>query len=156
MEDYRKILRKRKILCLVFGILLLPLAIATLYLFYSMDSAIKGSDIVEFFGGVLNGLRAGLGITIVMLLFVKAIQYHKALKNDTEIKNLYIEEHDERNIALNEKSSKISFNVIFLAIFISCVITGFINSTVSLTLLAVLFFVTLTKVVIYIMYSRKM
>jgi len=119
MEDYRKILRKRKILCLVFGILLLPLAIATLYLFYSMDSAIKGSDIVEFFGGVLNGLRAGLGITIVMLLFVKAIQYHKALKNDTEIKNLYIEEHDERNIALNEKSSKISFNVIFLAIFIS-------------------------------------
>ena len=99
MEDYKKILRKREILCLVFGILLLPAAIATLYLFYNMNSVFTGSRIAEFFGGFLNGVRAGFGIAVLIFLFAKAIQYNMALKNDTKIKNLYIEEHDERNIA---------------------------------------------------------
>jgi len=155
MEEYKKILRNRKILYLVFGILLLPVAIATLYLFYNMGSVMTGSSIAEFFGGMLNGIRAGFGVAALIFLFMRAFQYHRALKDDAKIKELYIQEHDERTIALNEKSSKISFNVILYALLISCVITGFFNPTISLTILAVLFFVILTKGIVYIIYSRK-
>lgn len=155
MEDYKNILKKREILCLILGILLLPMAIATCYLFVNMDTVLTGNNIARFFGGMLNGIRAGFGIAALIFIFIRAFQYHRVLKDETKIKSYYIEEHDERTIALNELSSKISFNVIMYALLIACVITGFINSTISLTLLAVLFFVILSKMIIYIVYSRK-
>ena len=155
MEDYKRILKKREILYLIFGIVLLPIAIATCYLFFNMDSVLTGNNVVEFLGGMLNGIRAAFGISALIFLFIRAFLYHRALKDGTKIKNYYIEEHDERTIAVNELSSKISFNVIMYVLIVACVITGFINNTISLTLLAVLFFVILSKVIIYNMYSRK-
>lgn len=155
MEGYKKILKKREILYVIFGILLLPMAIATCYLFVNMDTVLTGNSIARFFGGMLNGFRAGFGIAALIFLFIRAFQYHRALKDDTKIKSYYIEEHDERTIALTELSSRISFNVSMYVLLIACVITGFINNTISLTLLAVLFFVILSKVIIYNVYSRK-
>ena len=156
MEDYKKILKKREMLYLIFGILLIPVVIATLYLFYNMDSALTGNSIFEFFGGMLNGIRAGFGVAVLIFLFIRAFQYHGALKDENKIKTWYIEEHDERTIALNQIASKISFNIIMYTLLIACVITGFINSIVSLTLLAVLLFVILSKLLVYIKYARRM
>ena len=155
MEDYKKILKKREVSYLILGIVLLPIVIATCYLFVNMGTVLTGSHIAEFFGGMLNGLRAGFGIGALIFLFIRAFIYHRALKDDTIIKKYYIEEYDERTIALNELSSKISFNVIMYALFIACVITGFINNTISLTLLAVLFFVIISKAIIYKVCSSK-
>ncbi|GKX31902.1 hypothetical protein SH1V18_43820 [Vallitalea longa] len=155
MEEYKKVLKKREKLCLIFAIILLPVVIATCYLFFVMDSVLTGSIIAGFFGGMLNGIRAGFGLAALIVLSMRAFQYHKAVKDDNKMKKYYIEEYDERTIALNQLSSKISFNIILYTLLVVCVITGFINSTISLTLLAVSAFIILCKAIIYTIYSKK-
>lgn len=155
MEEYRKVLKKREKLCLIFAVILLPVVIATCYLFFVMDSVLTGSIIAGFFGGMLNGIRAGFGLAVLVVLSMNAYHYHKAIKDDKEMKKYYIEENDERTIALDRLSSKISFNIILYTLLVACIITGFINSTISLTLLAVTVFIFLCKVIIYTVYSKK-
>ncbi|MPQ33479.1 hypothetical protein E4V42_18890 [Clostridium estertheticum] len=94
-----------------------------------------------------------IGLQIVMLVYIA--KYSKALKTEDGLKNLYIEEHDERTKLIDDKTGVSGFNFSLIAITTATIIAGFFNQIIFLTLLAVLFFMLLVSAFLKLYYKNK-
>lgn len=121
MEEYRKKIQKKLVIMRIIGILLLLVIIAEKIFLEKKDT---------FYSGLLAGIVAGmLPITIG-----RCVRFSKALKDEKKLKEMYIQETDERNKEIAKKtmatSSMITLYVTAFAVFIS----GIFSDTVAMTL----------------------
>lgn len=149
MEKFRGILKKR----LTTGIALNGLAIVTIALMALYSRKVSVPD--DHMSDAIHGFQVGvvLGLQMVMLVFMA--KYSKALKDDNELKKLYIEENDERTKLISYKTGRVGFCVILGGIGMATVISGFFNTVVFITLLTVLVFTVIVQGVLYMYYKRN-
>lgn len=62
-----------------------------------------------------------------------------SLKNEEELKALYVKEHDERVLLISQKASSLTVIMMLIGLGIATVISVFFNSTIFLTLVVVTF-----------------
>lgn len=80
--------------------------------------------------GFINGLT--LGIEIICVFWVYKIR--KALKDDKMLRELYIDEHDERKNFIKLKSGSNLIGKIALGIFVASILASYFNMVVFYTL----------------------
>ncbi len=92
-----------------------------------------------------SGFTTGFFIGIQFLVIIGMFKIQSALKDEAKLKMLYIKEHDERTLAINEKIGGLGINLIIAGLGLATVITIYIDQTVFLTILGVLQFTVLVK-----------
>lgn len=149
MEKFRGVLKKR----LYSGLALNSLAIITIVLMALYAQKVSVPD--DHMSDAIHGFQVGVVLGLQLVIGVFMAKYAKALKDDNELKKLYIEENDERTKLISYKTGRVGFCVILGGIGMATVIAGFFNTVVFITLLAVLVFTVIVEVVLYMYYKRK-
>ncbi|WP_258199974.1 DUF2178 domain-containing protein [Paenibacillus endoradicis] len=109
-------------------------------------TALYGYKFQSDAGDLVHGVQVGIfiGMQIIILLFGKKLR--AALRNESLLKTLYIEEHDERKKLIMEKASSLSLYVTLFSVSLAAIVFGFFNVTISITLFAVLIVILLTRI----------
>lgn len=105
----------------------------------------------DFIFGFIYGLLIGMEIFCVG----KVIKINKARDDYSLLRQMYIEENDERQILIRLKSGYPILTNLSLAIFLFAILAGFINKAVFVTLLSVGVFQLLVSKAIRLYWRRK-
>ena len=97
----------------------------------------------------------GLLIGMELFCFGKVIKINKARDDYSLLRQMYIEENDERQILIRLKSGYPILTNLSLAIFLFAILAGFINKAVFVTLLSVGVFQLLVSKAIRLYWRRK-
>ncbi|NOU68796.1 hypothetical protein GC096_32760 [Paenibacillus sp. LMG 31461] len=118
-------------------------------------TALYGYKVQSDAGDFVHGLQVGIfiGMQIIILLVGKKLR--AALRNESLLKTLYIEEHDERKKLIMEKTNSLSLYVTLFSVSLAAIVFGFFNVTVSITLFGVLIVILLTRISTKKYYNRK-
>lgn len=101
--------------------------------------------------GFINGLTLGIEIICVFWVF----KIRKALKDDKMLRELYIDEHDERKNFIKLKSGSNLIGKIALGIFVASILASYFNMVVFYTLVITGIFLILVSLSLKL-YWRKM
>lgn len=106
-------------------------------------------------GGFIAGVQTGLFLVVLIVLLREIFRYRKALHNDEALRQLQIEQNDERSRYIRDKIGGIGLNVVIFLVAAGTIVSGFFSHTVFFTLLATLFAIVLVKAVLKGYYLRN-
>ncbi|HCJ40838.1 hypothetical protein [uncultured Ruminococcus sp.] len=143
MEEFRKKVHKRVVIdSLICGnAILLYMAL----LFFT-----KGAS--EFGKGISIGLFCGFEIVAVYTL----AKNFTALHNDDRLKEMYINENDERNLAIAKETSQKSSLITVILTALAAVAAGFFDVKICLTLVAALLLSAVVNIIVNIYFNKRM
>jgi hypothetical protein len=75
-------------------------------------------------------------------------RYNIALKNNDVLHELYIEEHDERNILIRARSGETTLTVLMRVLIVAAFVSALFSKTVFFTLAAVLIFTWILRLAV--------
>lgn len=141
MNEFKKRIKVRVILGGIFCTLLL---IPNVILSFFVDC----SDFTEFVMGFFLAIEA-----VVIVLMAK---YVVALRNEEDLKKLYIKETDERRIAIRTQAGRTGLYIVFGTLIIVMLISGYFSKIVFFTLLGVLLFTSFVMLLTKLYYKKKL
>lgn len=131
MQTFRKKVEQRRNIGVLVSISFLVIVGILAYL------VITGDD--NEMNSFVQGYQLGFFLGIEGVLIFNIMKCQKALKNEEELKVLYVKEHDERVLLISQKASSLTVIMMLIGLGIATVISGFFNSTIFLTLVVVTF-----------------
>jgi len=104
---------------------------------------------------IIQGFRIGicLGMEIVLLYQIRSIV--NALKNENDLRKLYIKENDERNKFISRQTSSIGYSIALFGMALAVIISSFFNIVVCITLLLATLFLIVIILLLYFYYHKK-
>ena len=146
MKEFRVVVSRR--LKLLIGVMALFALVVVAMGFYTYEEQGSVADFVL-------GLQTGIFVGTLAVLFLKMKKLRAALRNETVLKTLFIEEKDERRLLIEQKANTLSLRVIMYITALAAVVSGFFHVTISLTLFAVLALVALVMTITKLYYNRQ-
>lgn len=143
MKEFREKLEKKVRLYSLF-------ACSSALIFFGCKFLLDGAS--DFAEGLITGFFSGLMIVAIFNL----ARMFAALKNEEKLKEMYIEETDERNIAIGKETATTATMISIMLTALAAIVAGFINVTVCITLAASLFFSAIVTVSVRAHYNKKM
>ncbi len=143
MKEFREKLEKKLRLYTLF-------ACSSMLIFFGCQYFLEGAG--DFAEGLITGFFTGLMIVAIANL----ADMYSTLKNEEKLKKKYIAVNDERNIAIDKETASTATTVFSMVIALSAIVTGFINTTVCITLAAVLFVWSIIIISVKGHYLKKM
>lgn len=143
MEKYKKLIKKRMILCGILAVLSVVLGISHQFKFFDTQN--------EALAGFQAGLLSGFGILSLLLLF----KYGKAIKDNTKLIILYNKEHDERQNLIRQKAGMPMLMITSGIMIFAGIIAGYLNEIVFYTLILAAMIQMTLGVMVKIYYMRK-
>lgn len=146
MNKFRTKIRNRIIFLIITFIILISIY---LILFLNQDKLPKYSnDIISFHGGALSGFS--------ILVILNILGNLRAMRNEKELKKLYIKENDERSIMIMQKTGAVGINICIIGLACAAIIVGYFNKVVFFTLLGATLFVAVIKGLFKIYYRNNL
>jgi hypothetical protein len=102
------------------------------------------------------GFSGGLSLAVAFLLIRSVAKYTKALQSEEILKELYIEETDERNVTIRTKTGGTAINIILGTLICAALVGGIFNEIVFYTLFATLLFVSSVILILKFYYKKKL
>lgn len=124
MEKYRRNVHKR---CWVMGSLLVFGLAFLAYNLLTLNGANILNDNVESF-------RVGFSLGLMLCAFTRLRMLKRALRNPEQLERLYVNDHDERRIAIRAKAGVPVMLYSSSLMLIAAVIASYFNETVFVTL----------------------
>lgn len=147
METYKNSLNNRKIIAVI-GILIaiLALVFALVYQLPTISSNERS---------FMAGFQVGILTVVIVMLGIDFVKSSKALKDETRLRNMYIEENDERQQAIDQKAGSIGMNIVAFGMSLATAIAGSFHETVFFTMLGATIFIVLVRVSLMLYYKKK-
>ena len=143
MEEFKKKIRRRQ---LIFNMICL----SSLAVYFGLQFLTK--DVSDFARGLTMGVWCG----VEFVAMFNSIRLLIILKNEEKLKELYIQEHDERNIAIQKETSQKGFFITMMAMAIAAIVAGFFNVTVCTTLFFTMTGSAIIVIAVNLYYRNKM
>lgn len=148
MDKFKETLKKR-----LYGIGVYAAALVALVCLVLLRPMGGDSGEVRAF---ITGFNAGLFTVAVVMLALSARKYTAALRDEGKLKALYVQEHDERLLAIRTRIGGTGMQIVLFGLLLATIAAGFINQTVFFTLLGALVFGSAVKAVLKAYYTRKL
>ncbi|MBR0511443.1 MAG: hypothetical protein IJJ81_02570 [Ruminococcus sp.] len=142
MEEFRKKIHRELIVMRI----LCVLVIASLFVYKILT---RDSD--SYFSGVLYGITGAM----VALGIGYSVRFNMALKDDVKLKEMYIQQTDERNKQILKESARTSNTIYLFVTAIAAIIAGAFSETVSMTLSIAIVIYSLIEVGVSAYYNKK-
>ena len=146
MEAYKTAVRKRIRGVTIFTICVAVFVIGMHYFVVKTEEGATGNLFAFLEGGVI-------GFDLLALCYM--LRYRKALCDETMLRKLYNEEHDERNQFIRQKAGFPVMTAAGAILIIGGVAAGYANSTVSYTMAACGIFVLLIQLALKLYFRKK-
>ena len=155
MENYKE---KLKLQNITFGIIAVILAM------FAVCAILGEAGILPFFTPTAGdshwqskwrGFVSGASFGILALILFGLYRNTKALKNEKELKKLYIKEHDERTFQIWTAARAAALQTFLLAGLAAIVITGYFSITVSITILLCVLSASVMVMIFKIYFNKK-
>lgn len=145
LENYHEVLRKRERLYKSY--------ISFALIFWGIGNFLLKDQIKlnDSALGFINGLTLGIEIICVFWVF----KIRKALKDDKMLRELYIDEHDERKKFIKLKSASKLIGKIALGIFVVSILASYFNMVVFYTLVIAGIFLILVSLSLKLYWRKK-
>lgn len=154
MEEYRE---KLKLSLRITAICALVLAIFSVSAFCAEAGLFHLAPITgdSHWQSMWRGIVSGASCGIAVLMLVGIIRISKALKNDAELKKLYIKDNDERQIQIWTSARALSMQIFLIAGLVAGIVAGYFSMTVSITILVCVTVHSLIGMACKIYYNSK-
>jgi len=129
---------------------LILLFVLTYYFMNRMYGMGDGSDASDF----IRGFQLGIFSAMVGATVVRILVYNAALRNETKLRKLHIEENDERNQLIALKAGGFASLVELIVSVLATLVAGFFSTTVFFTLLGVVIFIVFLRLITKLVYQR--
>jgi hypothetical protein len=129
---------------------LILLFVLTYYFMNRMYGMGDGSDASDF----IRGFQLGIFSAMVGATVVRILVYNAALRNETKLRKLHIEETDERNQLIALKAGGFASLVELIVSVLATLVAGFFSNTVFFTLLGVVLFIVFLRLITKLVYQR--
>lgn len=129
---------------------LILLFVLTYYFMNLMYSNGDGSNASDF----IRGFQLGIFSAMVGATVVRILVYNAALRNETKLRKLHIEETDERNQLIALKAGGFASLVELIVSVLATLVAGFFSNTVFFTLLGVVLFIVFLRLITKLVYQR--
>ncbi len=126
------------------------ICLCSLALYFGLMHLTKGAS--DFAQGLTMGVLCGTELVAVYNL----VRMFIAVRNEEKLKEMYIQETDERNAAIRKETSQKGSAISMMGTAMAAIVVGFFDETICITLVAVLLFSALVNIIINVYYSRKM
>lgn len=103
-----------------------------------------------------EGLVCGMYIGIMIVSVFSFMKIHTALHNEKKLREMYIRETDERNIAIGKETMKTASLVMLMATALAVIVFGFFNPVISMTLGISVMAEAVITVAVQSYYNKKM
>jgi len=127
MEEFKR--RAKRRIIIFSGMTLVAVALG-IYSIFAMDNS-KEASLAE---GIIAGFQFGIIFGIGILGLIQIIKLRRAIKNETNLKILYNQEHDERLKTIRSKAGMPMLMVTSIIMLIAAIIFGYFNLVVFYTL----------------------
>lgn len=146
-DPYRvSLLRKNRFFALMTGLGLLMIAAATLN--FSLQFAPNADSVMEFYCGI------GSALTAVSL--IKLFLNRRLLRNESFLKKARLQYMDERNLALNSKSTQSAAGTVLIGCYLAMLIGGLYNMTIFWCFWSVIILFLFAYCIYFRYYQTKM
>lgn len=143
MENFRKKVERRfKLYTMV--------CLCSLALYFMLKFLTKGAS--DFAQGISMGVFVGMELVAIYNL----ARTFTALRNEEKLKEMYINETDERNIAIQKETSQKGLSISAVGTSMAAIASGFFDKKICFTLVAALIFSALVTLIVNAYYKRKM
>ena len=156
MEQYKEKLRITNLFLIIGSIVLAVFAVLAIGSELGWFHILKPIAGDSHWHSHWNGFVTGASCGIFALLFVSLIRNCRALKDEKQLKKLYVKEHDERTIQILTLARNTAMQILLLGGLVAVVIAGYFSITVSLTILACIFTASITSLLLVGYYSKKL
>jgi uncharacterized membrane protein len=146
-KDYKNVLKKRMYLFYIM-MALGTLAIALSIIFSTGNHA--------YLSDFLSGAYTGVGSALITLSVIFIIKTRKILKDERQLKQKRLEEQDERNQMITQKSIYSAAIILNILAYIGLMVAGIFSLVVFWTLWIVLIVFMVTFILLHIYYSKKL
>jgi len=154
MEQYKERLNVNKRIILFCALLMIAVSVIGVLAqggIIPLDPVAGDSHWQSRWRGFLTGASTGVAGAMIGSL----IKIRKALKDEKELKKLYIRDNDERQIQIWTNARASAMQAFLLLGLVAVVVAGYFSIPVSLTILACVFVNTLLGLAFKVYYSRK-
>lgn len=103
-----------------------------------------------------SGLITGAFTSMLIVSSIYLAKYGKALKNEDELKKMYIEETDERNVSITKETMRTASTISLMITALAVIVSGFFNPVVSIVLAAALLCDLIITIAVSVYYNKKM
>lgn len=155
MEQYKEKLKTQNILLGICG---------TALGLFSLCAWLGEMGVIPFFmpttgdshwQSMWRGFVSGASFGILALMLFGLAKNSRALRNEKELKKLYIKEHDERTAQITVRAQAAATQAFLLLGLVAVIISGYFNATVSLTILACVLATSLIALLFKLYYRVK-
>lgn len=126
------------------------LCLCGLALYFMLTFLTKNAS--DFAQGISIGVFVGMEVVAIYNL----ARTYAALHNEEKLKEMYIKETDERNIAIQKETSQKGLTISTMGTSIAAIVAGFFDEKICFSLVAVLLFSALMTIIVNAYYNRKM
>ena len=103
----------------------------------------------------IKGFQTGILISVIGICIFYIIRAIRVLKDDEKLKQLHIDETDERKLLVQQKANSMSMIVTTFVLVGGTAISGFFNETIFFTLLATCVVILIPANLLKLYYSKK-
>lgn len=143
MEDFKKKLTRKYRLIAGF-------CCSAMLIYLGLTHLVNGAD--DFAVGLVSGMFSGIMIVSIFNL----ARIHTALHNEEKLKEMYIQQTDERNIVISKETMKTSSVVSLMATAFAAIVFGFFNPVISMTLGISIMADAVITIAVQFYYKKKM
>lgn len=154
MENFREKMKIETIITAVLCVILAGLSVLGLVAQAGLVQLTPSAG-DEHWQSMWRGLLSGTSFGVMALMIFGLVQSIRALKDEKKLKKLYIEATDERQHQIWTMARASSMQVTLLAGLVVGIAIGYINPTVSITILVLESVHAVVGVLFKLYYSRK-
>lgn len=116
---------------------------------------VSGED-ATWYQGFLSGFQFGLLAVLLVGSIIQWLCNRRAMRSEEKLLDLYIEEHDERTQAIEQRAGMRPGMVNGVVLLLVAIAAGYVNATVFFALAAAAVFTILMSRFRYAYYSKKL
>lgn len=150
MVEYRNSLKTQTLLQAAGAVILIIVNVL------SLTGVIAPPSANEKWSSVWTGFIGGASAATLVLLVAGMFLNLRAMKNDTALKKMYVKENDERTLEICYRSAHSSYWPNALGLLLAAVVSGYFNPVVSITCIACLIYICVVRMILKLVYSRKL
>jgi len=146
-KDYKEVLKKR--ISLLYIVVILGVTTIAISFIFSNGK-------YDYLPDFLSGFYTGIGAALITIGLIFIIKIKNILKDEKKLKEKRLEEQDERNQMITQKSIYSAAIILNILAYIGLMIAGIFNLVVFWTLWIVLVVFMVTFVILQVYYSKKL